>query len=282
VNQAAFSADGTLLATCCLHHVSEGGTYDIHVWSVPDRRVVARLAGHEHQVHALAFGPGNAWLASASLDRTVRIWSLDSNHPGPRQLQVLTPENLDCYRLQTLSDGTLLAFRDGVLEVRREGREVLEWSVPDAWPGTWDISPDERTVAGSDHFQQVCVWSLEDGRLLQRYSAPIDRPEVVPGPLAKEIQATAGVRLWRWAGGPYLLQGDGPRGWITPLALSADRREMVIPGESGAALIELGPPLRVLCRMPFEGRLRASLVLPDRVLMVNSAGTVFRFTRPAG
>src|SRR5262249_41583975 len=51
---------------------------DIHVWDVATRQPLHVLRGHTRRVVALAFHPDSVYLASASLDGTVRIWhSLD-------------------------------------------------------------------------------------------------------------------------------------------------------------------------------------------------------------
>jgi WD40 repeat protein len=57
----------------------------IRVWRVDtgvDTRVGAEAArdllGHQDQVRALAFSPDSQMLATASFDRTVRLWSLSS------------------------------------------------------------------------------------------------------------------------------------------------------------------------------------------------------------
>ncbi|CCH46902.1 Periodic tryptophan protein 2 [Wickerhamomyces ciferrii] len=51
-------------------------TFDIYVWSVQTAQLVDTLAGHEGPVSCLAFGVENSVLASASWDKTVRVWSL--------------------------------------------------------------------------------------------------------------------------------------------------------------------------------------------------------------
>ena len=68
--------------------VSANGFRAIRVWDLDTSREVALLSGHEDNVRALALHPGGRWLASGSIDFTVRIWDLDAlqsfrvMHPG--------------------------------------------------------------------------------------------------------------------------------------------------------------------------------------------------------
>ena len=67
------SADGSRV-------VGGGTTSEVYVWNLSAADTVApsptRLAGHTMSVTAVALSPNRAWLASGSLDRTVRIWKL--------------------------------------------------------------------------------------------------------------------------------------------------------------------------------------------------------------
>ncbi len=107
----------------------------------------------------------------------------------------------------------------------------------------------------------------------------------MPGPaLASHkdvLHPVAGCSLWRNDAGNFAHVGDGPRGWITPVTLSSDGNSIVIPCRENAALIDLTTSQELITLMPFEGRLRASCILPDQVLMLNSAGRLFVSYRAA-
>lgn len=51
-------------------------SFDIHVWSVQTGQLLDSLSGHEGPVSCLAFSQENSILASASWDKTIRIWSI--------------------------------------------------------------------------------------------------------------------------------------------------------------------------------------------------------------
>ncbi|CAN6673775.1 periodic tryptophan protein 2 [Trichomonascus vanleenenianus] len=63
--------------------------FDIHLWSVQTAQLLDRLSGHTGPVSSLCFGGENGVLASASWDRTVRVWNIfgRQTHVEPLQLQ---------------------------------------------------------------------------------------------------------------------------------------------------------------------------------------------------
>lgn len=67
---------------------SSQDTYDIYVWSVQTSQLVETLSGHKGPVSCLAFGVEDNILASASWDKTVRVWGLfgRSQHVEPFEI----------------------------------------------------------------------------------------------------------------------------------------------------------------------------------------------------
>ncbi|ODQ82471.1 hypothetical protein BABINDRAFT_159054 [Babjeviella inositovora NRRL Y-12698] len=60
-------------------------TFEIYVWSVQTAQLLDTLSGHEAPISCLAFGSENSVLASASWDKTIRVWSIfgRSQHVEP-------------------------------------------------------------------------------------------------------------------------------------------------------------------------------------------------------
>lgn len=70
VRSIAFRSDSDVLATGC-------DDSRVRVWEARSGRLVAELggsAGHADRVYGVAYGPGSAWLASASWDGTAIVW----------------------------------------------------------------------------------------------------------------------------------------------------------------------------------------------------------------
>ncbi|HUG90630.1 MAG TPA: WD40 repeat domain-containing protein [Planctomycetaceae bacterium] len=81
---AAFSPDGELIASAEDGSTSTSGEgrFQILVRHLPTRRELARLAGHESRVRALAFSPDGSRLLSGHSNGTTLVWVVPVASPG--------------------------------------------------------------------------------------------------------------------------------------------------------------------------------------------------------
>jgi len=72
-NCLVFSPDDTLLATC--------GRNRAALWNVNEPDLIAALQSHQEPVGTIRFSPDGTYLASASLDRDISVWSVSVRRP---------------------------------------------------------------------------------------------------------------------------------------------------------------------------------------------------------
>ncbi|MDE1917153.1 MAG: WD40 repeat domain-containing protein [Sphingomonadales bacterium] len=136
VNACAFSHDGRQL-------VSASSDYTARIWSLPDLRLTAVLAGHGDDVDMARFSPNDQLVATCALDRIVRVYDATGamRHAMPGHSgNILSLAWIDSCRFVTSSvDGTLrewdaisgaclrvtdLGVRSDCVEIAADGRIV--------------------------------------------------------------------------------------------------------------------------------------------------------------
>lgn len=144
VRAGVWSPDGSLIATC-------NGS-QAHVWSGVDGVLVCVIVGHGSDITSIAFDPGSRRLATASTDKTVRIWDPRTGD----ELRRMTRHENSVKSVTWSPDGMKLvtAGADGAARVwdAAKERQVVELRERTASPDGAVWSPDGTRIAtfGSD------------------------------------------------------------------------------------------------------------------------------------
>ena len=123
MNIVAFSPNGRYLAS---------GASAIALWDLQTGQISRTLEGHQHSIRAVAFSPDSRFIASASLDKTARIWNVETGETV-RTLETETPITLQLSRpvnVRWKMPVLTVAFSpDGRSLATGTGRAVHLWEV---------------------------------------------------------------------------------------------------------------------------------------------------------
>lgn len=253
-----------------------GGLYDRHafLYDIESGGLLTKFVADQFQILGVAFGIDSKRFVTKS--KSISVWEYkDENIRLINRQQIENHSN----EFHVFSDGRMIVFQTQKAILFDEfGNAVSSFAFSLRFREVigFDEARD-RMVCGRSH-QQLEVWNFAEGRMLRQLETDIPTPNRIPTPeLHQEHRFRAGASIWQCEYGNFLHQGDGPRGWITPLRTSDCGDFVVLPTETRGLLIQVSTD-RVIGEIPFRGRLCASRCTESSMVMLNSEGEVFRAT----
>ncbi|KAK9465521.1 WD40-repeat-containing domain protein [Lipomyces arxii] len=164
--------------------------FDIHLWSVQTGQLLDRLSGHEGPVSCLSFADDGGTLASASWDRTVRVWDVFSRHgsvepfeqesdvlaialrPDSKQVAVATLDGQVAF--WDVAEGRQVGVIDGRNDVsggRYAGdRFTAKNSARSKSFRSLCYSADGNCVLAGGNSKYICLYDVDNEVLLRKYT----------------------------------------------------------------------------------------------------------------
>jgi len=240
VGEFAVSADGRWLAAADI-----GGNVDLWRCRAGTCEPPSVLKGHKESVWRVAIDPSNDVVASAGVDRTVRLWNLTDG--SPRGAPLVGP-SADIYGLAFGPDGETLAasdhdgsvyfwrWRHGTAARRlATGHRVNTTAIAFAPNGAWlAIAADKEAVLVDPRALTVTARLSVPGALIRDVAFSPDSTRLAVAGTDNLIQlfALQGLRPW---GAPL----RGHRTPVSAIAFSGDGRRLAAGDDDGVIVWDL-------------------------------------------
>jgi WD40 repeat protein len=192
----------------------------------------SELRGHTGFVHHLAFSPDGSMLATASFDKTIKIWDAETG----KELSTLKGHTDHVYCVAFNSDSTMLASGGKDNSIRlwnvREGKFIKELKGHTASVDSVAFNPNGKVLASGSFDKSVRLWNLDTGAEITKLGEPRDSVNWVAwSPLGLTL-ASAGndgtIKIW-----------DG--------AARIELKSLAVKGsKDGVAQVEFAPDKKVL------------------------------------
>jgi WD40 repeat protein/cytoskeletal protein RodZ len=211
-------------------------------------REINRLEGHGSLINSVVFSPDGKTLASASADKTIKLWHRDTG----KVISTLEGHGNQVNSVVFSPDGKTLASasRDQTIKLwhRDTGKLISTLEGHGSWVYSVVFSPDGKTLASASADKTIKLWHRDTGKLISTLPSERYAKEghgswvysVVFSPDGKTLASASGdktIKLWHRDTGKLISTLEGHDHWVESVVFSPDGKTLA--SASGDKTIKL-------------------------------------------
>jgi len=222
-------------------------TYDV---STDQATPVKIYVGHSDNVVNVGFEIDNRWMFSASEDKTVKIWSINS--PGC-QRNIELPDIINCAVLHPNQAEILCGCQDGVIRIvdlnlAKVSRIVPSKSEDALSIRTIAVNPEGTLLASADSSGQVLIREIPNNKAYQIRTETSHEISAHSGHVLKSVFSPDGIilatcssdttaKIWSTSTWQLLKTLEGHKEWVWDCCFSADSRALFTGSSDRTAIL---------------------------------------------
>ena len=263
----AFNPDSKLIAT-----TGGSGYSDIIIWDAKTGEQRSTIVAHTAGINHLEFSPDGKWIASASTDRTAKIFDVTTG----REIVTFAGHTEPVIEVDFSPDGTRLATSstDGTLRVWNIiRREVFSSRTSTTSDGQLAYNSDGTLLATSAENGMVNVWDTNTGEII--HALPSLEKLVYDlsfSPNGEKIAVAyedSTVRIWSPSSGSILGELQKHTARVNGVAFNHNGTRLITVGEDYKAVlwdVSVSPPVEIYTQF-FPAAVRTAAFSPDDTLL---------------
>ncbi|HEY9670467.1 MAG TPA: TIR domain-containing protein [Waterburya sp.] len=214
-----------------------------------------RLAGHDNDVNSVSFSPNGQLIATASRDKTVKLWSRDG------KLLHTFSNDANVNSVSFSPDGQTLATAiDKAVKIWSRDGKLLQTLPHDANVNSVSFSPDGQTLASGSN-KIVKLWS-RNGKLLQTLPHDDWVNSVSFSPDGQTLASGSNKIVKLWSRDGKLLQTLPHDNWVNSVSFSPDGQTLA-SGSSDKTVKLWSRDGRLIQTLPHENEVVHVTFSPD-------------------
>jgi WD40 repeat protein len=222
VNSVSFSSDSNRIVSASGGYGTENA---ILIWNAKTGGKLRRLSGHKSFVKSVTFSPDGSCILSASVDKTIRVWEVDS---GKKVFSIRGHNNGLAAAFSPDGSCIVSGGHDRTIRIweAKTGKHIRSLIGHEDTVNDVSYSPDSQRIVSAGHDRTIRIWDAATGRelrCLRGHEESVASIAYTPdGTRILSGSWDGTIRLWRAEGGEALRGLTGHRHNILCESFSPD------------------------------------------------------------